>query len=179
MAEARNIDWDAIERDYRAGILTLREIAAQHDITHGAVNKRAKKYEWSRDLSAKIEQKREELVSKAAVSSSVSKTDEVSIIKSAAELQAGALLVEREEIKALGEHADRLEANLVEFNDDIKTQAIVTKQVVEIREKIINLRRRNFGINDNANGDADKKPAASTQTTDYIGSLISKLNAAQ
>lgn len=74
MADAKT-DWDAIERDYRAGILTLREIASSHDLTHGAVNKRAKRDGWSRDLNAKIHAKAEELVSKAAVSTQVSKTD--------------------------------------------------------------------------------------------------------
>lgn len=154
--EVRVIDWDAIERDYRAGIKTLREIAGEHEISHVAINKRAKKHEWTRDLSAKIEQKREELVTKASVTSLVTKSDEVTIIKTAAELQAGVILVEREEIKRLGEHADSLEAQLDKSGEDLRTNATVTKQIVEIREKIINMRRRNFGINDNANGEANK-----------------------
>ena len=46
------IDWEAIELDYRLGIKTLRQIAEEHEITHGAINKRAKKLGWERDLSA-------------------------------------------------------------------------------------------------------------------------------
>lgn len=66
------LDWAVIERDYRAGVKPLRLIAEEHGITHGAINKRAKRDEWTRDLAAKIQAKAEALVSKAAVSTEVS-----------------------------------------------------------------------------------------------------------
>jgi len=66
------IDWERIELDYRSGQKTLREIASQHDITHGAINKRAKKDGWTRDLAAKIREKAKQLVSKDLVSKEVS-----------------------------------------------------------------------------------------------------------
>lgn len=65
-------DWERIALDYRAGIKTLRQIAEEHGITHGAINKRAKRDGWERDLSEKIHAKADALVSKAAVSSEVS-----------------------------------------------------------------------------------------------------------
>lgn len=60
-------DWERIEADYRAGLLSLREIAAPFEITEGAIRKRAKAKGWSRDLSAKIKARAEELVRKDAV----------------------------------------------------------------------------------------------------------------
>ncbi len=66
-------DWERIEADYRAGILSLREIAAQHGVSHVAIQKRAKKNGWSRDLAAKIQAKAEELVTKSAVTAAVTK----------------------------------------------------------------------------------------------------------
>lgn len=71
------VDWERIEVDYRAGIKTLRDIAEEHKITHGAINKRAKRDEWVRDLTAKIQAKAAELVSKSAVSKEVSKTKRI------------------------------------------------------------------------------------------------------
>lgn len=65
-------DWEAIESAYRAGLLSIREIASQHGITHGAINKRAKRDGWERDLSAKIKNKADSLVSKKEVSTQVS-----------------------------------------------------------------------------------------------------------
>jgi hypothetical protein len=69
----KTIDWERIEIDYRAGIKTLRQIADEQGITHGAVNKRAKRDGWTRDLAAKIQQKANDLVSRATVSATVSK----------------------------------------------------------------------------------------------------------
>lgn len=66
-------DWERIEIDYRAGIKSLREIAGEHGVSHGAVNKRAKRDGWDRDLSAKIRAKADALVSKAEVSTEVSR----------------------------------------------------------------------------------------------------------
>lgn len=69
----KQIDWERVEADYRAGILSVREIAASQGITHGAINKRAKRDGWERDLKAKIHAKAEALVSKREVSKLVSK----------------------------------------------------------------------------------------------------------
>lgn len=41
-------DWQQIEIDYRAGIKTVRQIASEHGITHGAVNKRRLRDGWDR-----------------------------------------------------------------------------------------------------------------------------------
>ena len=73
IVELKKIDWEAIEIDYRAGIKTLRDIAEEHSITHGAINKRAKRDGWTRDLNAKIKAKAAFLVSKSLVSRTVSK----------------------------------------------------------------------------------------------------------
>lgn len=61
------IDWQAVERDYCAGILSLREMAAAHKVSHVSIKKHADKAGWTRDLSAKIQAKADELVNKAAV----------------------------------------------------------------------------------------------------------------
>lgn len=71
------INWERIEADYRAGIKTLREIADEHGITHGAINKRAKRDGWTRDLTAKVKAKADFLVSKEAVSNEVSKNSRI------------------------------------------------------------------------------------------------------
>ena len=71
-------DWEKIEADYRAGIKTLRQIAGEHGVSHVAINKRAKRDGWSRDLSAKIAAKADELVTKGAVTSSVTTESRIS-----------------------------------------------------------------------------------------------------
>ena len=79
MTEQRKAtDWERIEADYRAGVLSLREIAAAHAVSHVAVQKRAKKFGWTRDLAAKIKAKADELVTKQAVTTSVTTAAAVS-----------------------------------------------------------------------------------------------------
>lgn len=67
MTEKKPTDWERIELDYRAGILTLREMATAGGVTEGAIRKRAKRDDWTRDLSAKIKAKADDLVRKEEV----------------------------------------------------------------------------------------------------------------
>ncbi|MBQ0917458.1 hypothetical protein KBW71_03315 [Hydrogenophaga aromaticivorans] len=66
-------DWERIGAQYRIGTMSLREIASMHGITEGAIRKRAKKEEWTRDLAAKVRAKADELVRKELVRSEVRK----------------------------------------------------------------------------------------------------------
>lgn len=70
--QASATDWERIELDYRAGLLSVREIAEARGCSHTAINKRAKKEGWDRDLKARIQAKAEALVSKREVSTMVS-----------------------------------------------------------------------------------------------------------
>ena len=47
----RYIDWDAIERDYRAGLLSLREMAQKHGCSHSTIANFASRNGWSRNVS--------------------------------------------------------------------------------------------------------------------------------
>lgn len=65
-------DWERIEAHFRAGLLSLREIATgDGNVTEGAIRKRAKRDGWSRDLKAKIQARADDLVRKEAVRSEV------------------------------------------------------------------------------------------------------------
>lgn len=54
MAEKPTRDWEAIERDYRSGQFTDREIGAKYGLSHGAIQKRAKRDGWQKDLSGAV-----------------------------------------------------------------------------------------------------------------------------
>mgnify|MGYP003579787045 CR=1 FL=1 len=64
-------DWERIEADYRAGVLSVREIAASQGISHTAIQKKAKAEGWERDLGAKIKAKADRLVAKREVATQV------------------------------------------------------------------------------------------------------------
>lgn len=46
--EKKPIDWVEIERDYRSGSMSIREIARWYSLSEGAVRKRAKAKGWTR-----------------------------------------------------------------------------------------------------------------------------------
>jgi hypothetical protein len=45
----KQVDWERVELDYRAGLLSTREIGATHGVSHTAVHKRAKSQFWRRE----------------------------------------------------------------------------------------------------------------------------------
>lgn len=71
MAEKITPDWERIEHLYRAGLLSVREIAASCGVSHTAIQKKAKAGSWERDLQAKIAAKADALVAKAEVAKEV------------------------------------------------------------------------------------------------------------
>lgn len=78
-------DWERIEGDYRAGLLSLREIATRDgNVTEGAIRKKAKTNGWERDLGARIQARAEALVRKAEVrkvSTQLSPADERTVVE--------------------------------------------------------------------------------------------------
>ena len=120
-------DWERIELDYRAGIKTLRQIADEHGITHGAINKRARRDGWERDLSGKINAKADALVSKALVSTPVStesKIAERQVIEAAATAVADIRLAHRSDIRRARNLTNSLLAEL-EAQTDPSTLAML------------------------------------------------------
>lgn len=55
-------DWECIEFNYRAGVLSIRQIAQEFGVSDGAIRKRAKKDDWQRDLRKKIDDKADAIV---------------------------------------------------------------------------------------------------------------------
>lgn len=116
----RSPDWERIELDYRAGIKTLRQIADENGITHGAINKRAKRDGWERDLSQKIQDKADALVSKAAVSSEVStdtRVRERAVIDANAQAVADVRLGHRKDARRVRQLTNRLMDELEQQTD--------------------------------------------------------------
>lgn len=48
------VDWAAVQRDYRTGAFTLRELATKYGCSHVAIGKQAKNNGWTQDLSKAI-----------------------------------------------------------------------------------------------------------------------------
>lgn len=95
-------DWERIEADYRAGLLSVREIGESQGVSHTAIQKRAKANGWERDLSAKIKARADALVAKRQVATSVATEAKVAtdnqIVLANAEVIANVRLNHRKDI---------------------------------------------------------------------------------
>lgn len=146
----RAVDWEAIERDYRAGVKTLRVIGEEYGVSHVAITKKAKKEGWTRDLLAKIQAKADELVTKEMVTKEVTSQGVVTerqIVEANAEVIKDVVLSHRKdigrtrglvvsllaELEAQTDHAD-LFAKLGEFLAEGNSQ-----KMVEAYNKVVSL----------------------------------------
>lgn len=74
--EKKAPDWERIECEYRAGVLSIRQIALEFGVSDGAIRKRAKTQEWTRDLNGKIKAKAEAIVRTEVVRTEVRNSPE-------------------------------------------------------------------------------------------------------
>lgn len=95
------VDWEAVEIQYRAGIRSLKDIGNEFRVSDAGIIKRAKRDGWVRDLKAKIKAKADAKVSAAMVSAEVSaqtKAGEAQVIEVESEVQARIRLAHRTDI---------------------------------------------------------------------------------
>lgn len=153
------VDWERIETLFRAGILSVREIASECGVSHTAINKRARTHDWQQDLKAKIQARAEQLVSTAAVSKEVS-TKRVETDKAVIETNAQAIMNIR-----LGHRHDIARARrlLNRLLDDLED---LTYEQGDLKGMIQDLRD---GIDDD-----DKAMADVLTLANRIGSLPSR-----
>lgn len=108
-------DWERIELDYRAGLLSVREVGAKHGISHTAISKRAKAEGWERDLNAKVKAKADALVAKREVSKTVTTeklATERQLIEATAQVIADVRMTQRGDIKRFRDIAMNMLAEL-------------------------------------------------------------------
>lgn len=117
----KDIDNDALERDYRSGRFTTRELGKMYGLSHVAVQKRAKSRGWTQDLSEAVR-----IATRAAVINEQFKRDigdadeevakayrsTVRTIQAAAELNKEVILGHRKDIAGVRESAMAMLAEL-------------------------------------------------------------------
>lgn len=54
MSKRKEIDWAGCEGEYRAGVLSIRALAAKYGCAESAIRDRAKRYGWKRDLLSEV-----------------------------------------------------------------------------------------------------------------------------
>jgi hypothetical protein len=172
---ALKVNWAEVKRLWALGTLSNNALAEQFGMAESTLRARIKKENWQRDLSEDVRLKREAKMRMKAVLDKAADLSDEELTDSEAEIQTQILMDEREEIDRLREAARQTEEEILELirkSPKDKAQEIAEKRIrltelekaartlrtlVETRRVLIDMRRRNYGINDNANGDANKE----------------------
>jgi hypothetical protein len=196
----KQIDWEAIEREYRAGQLSVVEIGRQNGVSHTAINKRAKAEKWKRDLAKRVRQE----VSARLVSPEVSEANARQAVDDAAarvvevvrehrkDIKAGRHLVSRmmSELDATTSQQDALEAEILavtgEDSSDRRRNAMmkaiglparagVIRDLSNAMKNLVGLERQAFSMDADPNDDEGKRKTVSDDELDSrIAELLGK-----
>jgi len=156
MAERKQVDWESVERDYSAGLLSLREIAAKYNTTHTTIKTKADKENWSRNLGAKIAAAADKKLSKLQLSTELS-TEKAASEKEVVEANAQAIvnikLGHRTSIKKVNSLVESLLDEIETLNKDKSVENLpmrvdVTKKLMDTLKTSIDKERQAFGIVD-------------------------------
>ena len=171
--QRKEYDWEAIEREYVAGQLSISEISRQFGCTRGAIQNRAKKHGWKRDLTDAVRREtKNRLVAPEMAPATRDPATEKDIIEHAA---AKAVEVIRQHRQLIGRTLRLAEDILVESDgQDPKTRHEAFKSVSQGLAKVIPLERQAFNIDDDPSRDQGE-----TNPQDFARNLLKSIASAQ
>lgn len=164
-------DWEAIERAYRAGSLSVRAIGESQGVNHATILKRAKKEGWARDLTEQVR-----IATKQKVTTSVTGTSNQSpvvtdadIIDEASSQAASVVLAHRTGLANWRAIADKLSVALAEIDvneDNLGDFSRALNAGVDAQLKVIKGERQAYGL-DSEEGN---------RTVDDLAALMDELS---
>ncbi len=114
------VDWELVEREYRAGLKTLRQIGEEHGVSHTAIQKKARQWGWVRDLSERIQQKAKNKIARQVVARSVSRERELSdteTVEAYSDVLASVDMIQRQDLRLAIDNSRRQLQELVILSD--------------------------------------------------------------
>lgn len=105
----KKADWEAVQRDYRTGQYTLRELEARHGAHNATISRRAKNEDWTQDLSIAIKQATDAKLIQTVVAAECSKSQQktVDTVLAAADFNASIMLNHRTRLIELALSIDK------------------------------------------------------------------------
>lgn len=151
-------DWEAIERAYRAGSLSLRAIAEKFGSNEGTIRSRAKKHGWQRDLTEQVRTATKGKLSRTASRNDVTQREareDLQIIEEASDEAASVVLAHRSGLAMWRSIADKLcfalaEMDVTEDNHDKFARSL--NAGVDAQLKVIKGERQAYNL-DTEEGD--------------------------
>jgi transposase-like protein len=158
-------DWEAIEREYRAGQLSVAEIARQNGVSAPLIFRRVRKEGWTRNLAERIRQ----AVTTRSVTDGVTAATMRETIELAAER--GVQIV-REHRTLIGRGraiVSKLFGELEGENEaSLKDKSTVLGNLTGSLKTLVAMERQAFNLSDEAEGD---KAALTVELVRFAGTL--------
>lgn len=153
-------DWEAIERAYRAGSLSIRNIAEKHGTKEGTIRSRAKKHGWQRDLTEQVKSSTNDKLSRSASRTIVTREDarsDAEIIEEASTEAASVVLSHRAELAEWRMIAQKLCGTLAGMEINASNHDKFARSLnagVDAQLKVIKGERQAYNL-DTEDGDKD------------------------
>ena len=147
-------DWDAIERDYRTGKYSLRELQAKHGADHALISRKAKKEGWIQDLSIAIKQATNARLADSLVNAEVHESQQKvhAVVTAVADENSRVILSHRNRLSSLNDAVDAAKDKVLAlsgtvtdmreaatFAQAVGALATATKTLIEQERKAHNL----------------------------------------
>lgn len=162
----RRTDWDAVERDYRTGRFTLRELGAKHGVSHQSINDRAKRHGWTRDLAEQIRIATHARLAAQLVQQESDRAgrDLATTVLAAAEVNARVIQRHRQRLEALARDAELARKKLMDLTETVSdakeatTLVSAVEAAVRTEKILIEQERKSYRLDDEDNSRATVKP---------------------
>ena len=127
---ARRNDWEAVERDYRTGQFSLRELETKHGAAYADIARRATKEGWTKDLAVAVRQATSAALIQQVTTDLTTKSQQTTttVVMAAAELNKQVILGQRSRVTAAVDVSMRMLAEL----DATTTKAAEIERMFEV-----------------------------------------------
>lgn len=148
---AKRVDWESIERAYRAGHPSIRAIADKHGVSDTAIRKRATQHGWERDLSARVQEFARQKLVRKKVRGNGSQQTEAEIIEEASSEVANVVLQHRVVLSDWRAIAEKLCGALAGMKVDEENHDKFARSLnagVDAQLKVIKGERQAYGLDE-------------------------------
>ena len=150
-------DWDAVERDYRTGSFTLRELSDKYGIRHQTISDRAKRHNWTKDLSLAIKQATNDALASQLVANNAARTGQnlANTVLAIAEINKQVILSHRNKLTDLADAIDFARNTVFRVGEniqDIKEAAVLVQAINGLAtstKTLIDKERESFKLDEN------------------------------
>jgi hypothetical protein len=142
-----------MEIEWRAGVVTKKALSEKYQVSRAAIDNHWAKLGIERDLTDRIRQEAQALVTRASVTREVTPEQRVTereTVQAAAQLQADYIFKSRKDITKQEEITAKLIEELETCGDDLGEKVKINKALAETRKILIGLQRQALNIQDNS-----------------------------